>query len=395
VTGGARAGPGRGGIPGVVERHLRHWREAGLVSAELSEELRLSSAALAARGAGIGVRSAVTFLGGGLILSGLILIVAENWVVIPHPAKLAAWGLLQAGFVLSIPAVATRFPGRAFLGEAFAVLAGGWVLAGIALVSQIYHLNARPPNGVWFWAALVLPAAWLLGRRATSAVLFVAIVAGLTLELGSGDSWVRATGSDGPWLWLAVPLLAGTLVSVLPRPVPRLGGWIGTWVLFASQLFLLVFGASQELDRSGLGRAWLVAAPGLLAALVWPDRVLPASWDRRTGRLVLVLSLLPWVLTGERYEDENVLDLVAVGVAWVVQLAVAILVIRAGARSGSRSWVNLGYLAVLSGLLTRYFDFFGSYLEGGLALTLTGVLLLFAVFALERARRKTLVVEEP
>ena len=76
--------------------------------------------------------------------------------------------------------------------------------------------------------------------------------------------------------------------------------------------------------------------------------------------------------------------------AWVAQLAAAILVIRAGARTGSRAWVNLGYLAVLAGVVVRYFDFFGDFLEGGAALALTGVMLLFIVFALEKARRRTL-----
>jgi uncharacterized membrane protein len=72
---------------------------------------------------------------------------------------------------------------------------------------------------------------------------------------------------------------------------------------------------------------------------------------------------------------------------------IAVLTIRAGARRGSESWVNLGYLALLAGHLTRYFDFFGDYLQGGAALALTGVLLLFVLYALEKARRRTLVRE--
>ncbi len=74
---------------------------------------------------------------------------------------------------------------------------------------------------------------------------------------------------------------------------------------------------------------------------------------------------------------------------------IAILVIRAGARRGSGSWVNLGYLALLAGILTRYFDFFRDYLEGGTALALTGILLLFILYALEKARRRTLRREVP
>jgi uncharacterized membrane protein len=85
-----------------------------------------------------------------------------------------------------------------------------------------------------------------------------------------------------------------------------------------------------------------------------------------------------------------VLDEVAIGLSSIAQLAVAILVIRAGARAGSESWVNLAYLALLAGILTRYFDFFRDYLQGGAALALTGSLLLFILYALEKARRRTL-----
>jgi uncharacterized membrane protein len=125
-------------------------------------------------------------------------------------------------------------------------------------------------------------------------------------------------------------------------------------------------------------------------AIAQPYRVFSRAWDDLTSRLIVVTSLLPWVLLGSRYDSGFWLDNVAVGVAWITQLAVAVLVIRAGARSGSESWVNLGYLGLLAGILTRYFDFFGDFLEGGTALALTGLLVLFVLFALEKARRRTL-----
>jgi uncharacterized membrane protein len=84
-----------------------------------------------------------------------------------------------------------------------------------------------------------------------------------------------------------------------------------------------------------------------------------------------------------------------VGLSWIAQVVIAVLVIRAGARRGSESWVNLGYLALLAGIVTRYFDFFGDYLRGGTALALTGCLLLFILYALEKSRRRTLVREVP
>lgn len=93
---------------------------------------------------------------------------------------------------------------------------------------------------------------------------------------------------------------------------------------------------------------------------------------------------------GREYDRGVFLDGAAVVMAWIVQLGIAILVIREGARNTSESWVNLGYLALLAGIVTRYFDFFGDYLQGGTALALTGGLMLFILYTLETARRRTL-----
>jgi hypothetical protein len=186
-----------------------------------------------------------------------------------------------------------------------------------------------------------------------------------------------------------VPLLAAALVSWLPVRWRGLTGWVGAWFFVAGTFFLLVLGSAHNLDRSDLGAAWVVAGAGLAAALALPERALPASWSPTAARLILVTTLLPWTLLGARFEPGDLSDFVAVGVAWVAQLAVAALVIWAGARAGAKLWINLGYLALLAGIVTRYFDLFGNYLRGGAALALTGVLILFVLFALERARRRT------
>jgi uncharacterized membrane protein len=339
------------------------------------------------------LRTALALLGGVLVLAGLILIVAENWMALHRGVKLAGWTALLVLFLAGSRELGRRFPDRPALSEALALVAGGWVLAGIALVSQIYHLAARAPNGYWLWLALVLPAAWLFPRRAVTAVVFTAMLVALGLEVLEPGSLVHAGQTAGPWLWLGIPLLCGALASALPHPLSQMRSWLGLWIFAAGQLFLLVLGAAQELDESGLGLAWLVAAAGITVASARPDRLLPASWDRTTSRAVLVLTFLPWMLIGREYDHGGLLDNLGIGVAWVAQLAIAVLVVRAGARDGARAWVNLGYIALLAGVVVRYFDFFGDYLEGGAALALTGGLLLFVLYVLEKARRRTLTAE--
>jgi uncharacterized membrane protein len=374
----------------LLERHFRHWRQEGLLSADVESALRLSSGLLVQRSTSTVVRTALGGLGGGLLLAGLMLILAENWEALHRSLKLGGWALLQLAFLLAAYQLGRTWPDRPALAEAMSFVAGGWILGGIALVSQIYQLDSRPPNGIWLWLILLLPAAWLLERRAVAAVIFVALVWGLALEAGQSDSIFRADRMDGPWIWIGIPLLAAGLASWLPAPPRSLRDWTGLWTFVAANFFLLVLGAAKELDRSDLGRGWWLAGAGIAIGLVFPERCLPHGWDRLTSRLVLASTFLPWILLGSNHDAGVILDELAIGLSWIAQLAVAILVIRAGARRGSGSWVNLGYLALLAGILTRYFDFFRDYLQGGAALALTGGLLLFILFALEQARRRTL-----
>ena len=124
------------------------------------------------------MRTALAGLGGGLLLAGLILIIAENWEALHRSLKLGGWALLQLAFLFVAYRLGQLWRDRPALAEAIAFVAGGWVLGGIALVSQIYQLDSRPPNGIWLWLILVLPAAWLLERRAVAAVVFIALLSG-------------------------------------------------------------------------------------------------------------------------------------------------------------------------------------------------------------------------
>jgi uncharacterized membrane protein len=293
-------------------------------------------------------------------------------------------------FLLAAHHLGRAWPDRPALAEAFSFVAGGWMLGGIALVSQIYQLDSRPPNGIWLWLALVLPAAWLLPRRAVSAVVFVALITAFALEAVQPDSFLYASRPDGPWIWLGIPLISAGLVSWLPTPAPFLRDLTGLWTYAAANFFLLVFGAGQELDRSDLGHGWWLAGAGILLGLAVPERCLSRTWDAFTSRLLLCAALAPWILLGTSYDAATLKDHLAVGLSWIVQVIIAVLVIRAGAQRDSESWVNLGYLALLAGILTRYFDFFGNYLQGGMALTLTGGVLLIILYVLERSRRRTL-----
>jgi uncharacterized membrane protein len=374
----------------VVLKHVRHWQQRGLVADVQAAELLAASEELLRGGTSLLVKGTLAGLGAGLVLAGAGLVAAEHWFTIDRFAKLGGWALLQVAFLALAHDLGRRFPDRPALAEASSLVAGGLVLAGIVLVAEIYHLDGRNANAVWLWLALVLPMPFALPRRTPAAVVGAALLLALTFEVFEPGSPVRVREADGPWLWLGLPLLAAAAASRLPRAPESIRGFAGAWAFAILQLALLVLGASQDLDSSALGRAWAVVLPGLAWALWRPHDALPAGLAASEWRLLLCGSLLPFALLGGGYDPASTLDFAGVVLAWIVQLAAAVFVVRAGARSQAAGWINAGYAAIALGILVRYFDFFGDALEGGLALLVTGLVILGVSFAVERSRRRAL-----
>src|SRR6185295_14693684 len=101
----------------LLERHFCHWREGGLIDAALEERLRLSSLQLDRQGVSTVLRTALALLGGMLVLAGLVLIVAENWMALHRGVKLAGWAALLVGFLLGSHELGRRFAARTALAE--------------------------------------------------------------------------------------------------------------------------------------------------------------------------------------------------------------------------------------------------------------------------------------
>jgi len=384
-------------LPALIESHLRLWRAQGLIDAEIEERLRAASLAAVEGRQSRKVLAALMTLGALFVLAGLILLVAENWEAIPPSVKLAAWAALQAGFLSGYLHAQNRGYGR--VAETCALVAGGWVLAGIALVGQIYHLQSRPVNGVWLWAALLVPALWLLERATTTRMLFVgSLTLALWIETGDRESWLHQGYDTVFTVGYAVPLVAAAAGALVAwGGIGPLRGLLSAWLAVAGSMALLIIGwanhPSLDLFRLNLVSLGFVLA-GHAAVAAFPRQLLTRAWQPLFGRFLAAAVAVPILLAGAHeqfvHSEWSPFRALAIGAAWVGQFAAAVLLIREGARSHAAAWVNVGYLLLLAGILTRYFDFFSDFLKGGLGLIATGVLILFILYVLNRRRRRTL-----
>ena len=341
-------------------------------------------------------------IGGTLLVVGVSLIIKSNWEAIGDWVKIGGLVALLAvayglGWWLKI--TPGRFPKS---GEVSLAVGAVFFLLGIALVSQIFHLDSRPPNGVLLWWAGIMVLPWL-----TRALLmqFVSVVAGtvwLAMELAADDSWIRLLdqrallGAHGFQLMAGALFLVGVALTLfgfglrggLHKYFAELHEQLGL-ILACASLYILGFAWSAHnwfFPAVHGARMETVAVLALFVAVT-------AAWAWRRNRTALTslgaylaLGFVPVVanLLGIDLRDANWLW---GGFACLALFLLNLGMIRVGLASGQESWINLGMGGMALNIITRYFLLFGTMLEGGVFFIVTGLLVLGLGYYLERKRR--------
>ncbi|MES2693193.1 MAG: DUF2157 domain-containing protein [Verrucomicrobiota bacterium] len=338
-------------------------------------------------------------IGGALFLVGVSLVIKSNWERIHDWVKIG--GLLT--LLVGSYAAGWRWkmqPGHfPRLGDTCLMVGAVCFLLGIALVSQIFHIDSRPANGVLLWWVGIAAVPWLTKARGAQFVSTMAGLIWLTMELNSQDSWLRLT-TGLRWYNEAYPMAAAAF-------------WVGVILL---GLGLGLRGARGSVFAGLHEDLGLLYASGGLYALGFTWSVHSSSWDAvHAARLAPVLVLLGlavaagiWAWT-RREETKAFAGYLAVGAVpalahllgldlgdggwlWGGVSCLALFwlnlgMIRIGLATGREDWINLGMAGIALNVVTRYFLLFGTLLEGGVFFIVSGLLVLGLGFYLERKRR--------
>jgi hypothetical protein len=150
-----------------LDHKLRRWREAGLID----EATRAGIAAFEhAERLPLGMYTLIG-LGASTVGLGLVSLVAANWEEIPALLKLCVDLLLGVGLAVLV-AQAFRRQWR-LAREALITIFYGYTLASLALVGQVYQLNAPTYQALLTWSLATLPLC-LLGESLFLSVLYTA-----------------------------------------------------------------------------------------------------------------------------------------------------------------------------------------------------------------------------
>lgn len=328
-------GPGEPELP--LPDDLSRWVAADLLSFEQAKRIaRFEEARAHAVGRGRASR-AIALLGALTLVSGVGSLVAYNWDRFSDGVKLGGLGLLLAlalALVLRIrhsSAAATTPGDSSEEGESASLdvallISTGLTLAGLSLVSQIYHQDGEVWQLLFAWSFATAPLMSYSRTRFAHIFWYVALFVSLVSSFGdASDVLRRVMTSDSDYAEWACVLLFGTISVVLSerfaasrfpgrafagRIFTRLHlillGLFGGLTWFQNEdgnllfwaLGLLSFGAifisaPQALQRLGFGsvrRVQLLFGVGLFLA------VLPMGFSVESGFAAFVSFVLFWGL---------------------------------------------------------------------------------------------------
>lgn len=344
--------------------------------------------------------AALALIGGVLVVVGISLVIKSNWEDIGDWVKIVGLLTLLAGTAVAGWRLKVAPGHHPRSGEVCLMASSILFLLGIVLVSQIYHLDRRPADGVLMWWIGIVALPWI--ARAEGAQL-VSVVAGLTwfgMELGASDSWLRlADDLNAPpagFLFAAAGILVGAGLFKFGRGL-RGGAREGMAALHEILGLVLMNGALYALGFNWSVYEWDLPMPP--AARWQPVAVLvlllvaAAAW--RGARKFRGARLLAWsfaaalvpagaFLLGIDLHDSGWLW---GGLACVVWFLLDLGLINAGLAEGNAAWINLGIGCIALNIVTRYFLLFGTLLQGGVFFIVTGLLVLGLGYYLERKRR--------
>ncbi|MFM1848421.1 MAG: hypothetical protein RL417_1895 [Pseudomonadota bacterium] len=365
-----------------LEKRLTQWIKAGLLSAEQAEGIRAwerrqpSPSWILFGIAGIGIIA---------LLTGVISIIAANWGAIPREMKLSGYFISLAilGFF-----VVQRIVVPGVIRESLLVAFALYILAGIGLIGQVYHLQMGGYTAIVWWCTLTLPLA-LLARSQLLVYLWcggLAFGVWLRFLTQHGDLGISyAVFAALPWLYLGAGYLLWSRVEYLAAALRTLGygglllGWgiaaniawsDGTHILFISReggiLGLLPLGA-------------FCLALGVVALLRCRIGSAGAATIFVTLSTAGLLILIPTYFTFKSSLLTQILGCALFIGAWSSGAATA-------ARLGRRRLFDFAASIVALRFVVAYFEVFGSLAATGIGLIISGGVILGIAYLWHRFR---------
>ena len=242
-----------------IDSLIQNWLEVGAVSSEQASFMTTEVARTVSEKSGGKFISAVMYIGAAALSAGALLFIASNWEYLTKGIK------LMLAFLLPIIPLAFAYfqlvvkekSEFKVLGRAANIFGVALIGGSLALIGQIYNLEANMISFLWTWALLSLPFVFVFKKSEN--VFFGAILVGGAL-LASLIDFLDSAQMDETALVLLLT---------------------STSLLYAYVLYIIGVALRYAVEWSEGGRLLRLLGAGLAAALLFfcDLRVLCSSTD--------------------------------------------------------------------------------------------------------------------
>ena len=379
----------------------------------------------------------IAIIAGIFITAGTSLIIAHNWETIPNIIKMAGFLLIYATIaILAIKTTETK----PTLNASAEILWFFLPIIGIGLYAQIFNLSGDPAKPYLIWAILSQPLVFFLRRKILTS-LHIILLFGLLFfnNFNAGNILSLKIAAVQPWL-LSTAILTAAFTEFFSKFKKHSSHLIIGAFLFLV-LLLFTFNTPFELHGPGfkflitisLSIIWLltcesiqawktpalvawffiiymttffwhwtpydipnepltaIIASSLIAILSFsfifltPLKTIPNILHNKIIKIFLagsILIFLPIVISTEI----ATMKILAVS-ANIALLLAGLLFILSGSKEFNEKRINTGVAIIFLVVITRFFDIFGTLLKSGIAFIITGIVMIFLSYLLNRGRK--------
>jgi uncharacterized membrane protein len=373
-----------------LEKRLKLWQEKEILSAEQVQRIRefensqSRGSWIAFGAAGIGVIA---------LMTGVISTIAANWDGIEDSTKIQIYFVIQALLGLGIWKNRER---DGLTRELFITIFSLFVLAGIGLFGQVYHLESDGWQGVRTWLILTLPVVLLARSRQANQLWFLGFASAMMMWLVSTPRFFGA--ADSPEFYL-FRLYFSIMVAyaVLAFGLLRLP-WISSWFMDAARLwgfFFVLFPITtfanflwcQPYHSWELAAPMYMLYPWLGAGLCLGALYLPVlmgkpkeGWQPWVAGVVVASCAAVTLPLYLGVHNQDFLGFIFYMLVWCCAAAAA-------AHHERKRLFDLATLMISIRLIVIYFELFGTLAATGIGLIITGGVIIGIVMAWNKFRR--------
>lgn len=322
----------------------------------------------------------LSFLGGLLILWGLIMIISSNWDFIPRGVRMGGGiGIMVGLWIGALYLIKNTEYGK--IGGALCFVAAGMWGANIALYSQLYQVTTKPSLGVALFFGGIVGIPFLLKSRAIFIMAFVTGLFLIGMLISDYADWMRSHHAIFCYFgYLALVYFGGAFMQRCRDSfVKDYAPWALSLGLFGILIMGYIFCYEEKTCEPELFNIY--GASILLVV---------------TACLFLILRKKPQehALSPNGYISACVaLCTVSVGLQYYIagQIALTLaagLLMYSGFKTGKTFPINLGCVVVVLLLIALLTNVLDRYDLTGSILVVAGVIFLILAIVLEKQRRR-------